>query len=141
MANWYGSSRSNYFKVKDVAAFKEWATSLSLVVWPQEGEHGEVGTFAISPSDSTDGYWPSERWTETEDEGNLEEIDFVAELSKHLAEDSIAVLQQIGAEKLRYLTGWALAVNHKDERVEISIDDIYELAHKKFGILPTTASY
>lgn len=32
MANWYGSARSNYFRVKDRDAFLAWAEELGLTV-------------------------------------------------------------------------------------------------------------
>lgn len=37
MADWYGNSRSNYFKVKDEVEFREWADCLSLTVWEKDG--------------------------------------------------------------------------------------------------------
>lgn len=38
MANWYGHSRSNYFKLKVAPAFKDWAKALDLEVWRQGGD-------------------------------------------------------------------------------------------------------
>lgn len=38
----------------------------------------------------------------------------------------MAVLEEVGAEKLRYLIGQALAVNHRGETISVSIDDIYK---------------
>jgi len=33
------------------------------------------------------------------------------------------------------------AINHKGERVSVSIDDIYEKAREAFGVKPTLATY
>lgn len=132
MANWYGTARSNYFKVKDAEAFKVWAAQFDAIeLWDDERGFG-LG-------DTDEGYWPSSVYND--ETGEDRDIDFVHELSEHLTEDSVAVLMSAGAEKLRYITGYAVAVNHKGELVEVSLDDIYELATAKFGITPTSATY
>jgi hypothetical protein len=41
---------------------------------------------------------------------------------------------EIGAEKLRYLTGVAIAVNHKGRVVEVTLSDIYRKAARSFRI-------
>ena len=76
MATWYGSSRSNYFRVKDCDAFLQWVERRGLGLF----KNSEDATlFAIHSGDSTDGgSWPSY---------DLEadtEIDLVAELAQHL---------------------------------------------------------
>jgi hypothetical protein len=38
-------------------------------------------------------------------------LDLFGEVAGHLVEGSVAVFIEVGAEKLRYLTGWAVAVN------------------------------
>lgn len=37
MATWCGSSRSNYFTVKDTGAFRVWADQLGIDVWEGDG--------------------------------------------------------------------------------------------------------
>lgn len=139
MANYCGSARSNYFKVKDVEAFKAWAATISSIgVW----EKGEM--FAIYSDCPDGGGWPSSKWGKVANEDGEVSEDFVdldlsAELAEHLTEDSIAVLMETGHEKLRYLVGHAIAVNHKGEYESLNIDSIYELAEKRFGIKPTQA--
>ena len=124
MANWYGASRSNYFKVKDEAKFIEWAEGLGLVVIRSQHNSKLVG---IHPNDYREGEWPS-------DPEDGEDTDLFTQLSKHLEPGQVAVLQTIGSENLRYLTGWAVAVNSKGKQVTVSIDDIYMVAAKKFGM-------
>lgn len=131
MANWYGSSRSNYFKVEDEDAFREWAESRDLQVLEKPG-----GLFGITPSSmSEDGSWPS--YDYDEDCG----IDFQAELIEHLAEGQVAIIMTIGNEKLRYLTGFAVAVAWDGRRTTVDINDIYDKVETEFGVKPTTAEY
>jgi len=55
--------------------------------------------------------------------------------------DEIAVVMEAGAEKHCYVGGWAVAINSKGERAQVTLHDIYALAAKKFGVEPTAASY
>jgi len=136
MANWYGSARSNYFRVKDRDAFLNWADSRGLGVFKND-ESSDL--FAIYGGESTgDGSWPS-----YDVEGDTE-FDLVDELAQHLLKGQIAVLMEIGAEKLRYLSGVAIAVNHKGRVVELTLGDIYRKAARIFRVAEseiTQASY
>jgi hypothetical protein len=96
MANWTGSARSNYFRVKD--------------------EHGG---------------WPNWIPAETIDEEDVE-VDVAEIVAGHLAAGEVAILIEVGAEKLRYLTGIAVAVNDRNEQRCIDLEDIYEVA-KELG--------
>lgn len=132
MANYYSSARTNYFRVKDVDAFNAWAKEY------EDNYRVEVvdkeDTFSIL-FDNESGV-PTSR----EVDGSYDEIDFMDELSKHLADDEVAILHQAGAEKLRYINGYAIAVNNKSERRTISLDDIYTFA-KELGKNVTLAQY
>ena len=132
MANWYGTSRSNYFAVKDRATFNAWAESRALIVM----EDGDL--VGINPG-ADDGGWPSDY--EDEDTGDLVDFDLKAELAPLIQEGQIVVLVEAGAENLRYVTGYAIAFNHTGEFVEVSLSDIYKLAAAKFGREPTAAEY
>lgn len=132
MANWHGASRSNYFKVKDAKVFKAWADTLpGLGVWTLDDSFGVYG--------DAEGYWPSSR--ECEESGDYLDIDFVSELAEHLADGSICVLMTAGAEKLRYLTGYACAFDNTGKVVDLSLNSIYGMAKAEFGITPTLCSY
>ena len=131
MANWYGTSRSNYFKVKDEEAFREWVESRDLEVF-----ENLVGQWGIAPSSmSGDGSWPSY------DNEVDAAIDFQAELIEHLAEGQVAILMTIGAEKLYYLTGYAVALAWDGRRMSVDIADIYDKVELEFGVVPTAAEY
>lgn len=131
MANWYGTSRSNYFKVENEEAFREWAERRDLEVLENPS-----GLFGVAPSSmSEDGSWPSYDYDEDC------EIDFQAELIEHLAEGQVAIIMTIGAEKLRYLTGYSVALAWDGRRISIDIADIYDKVEVEFGLQPTAAEY
>jgi len=135
MAQWIGHARTNYFGVKDEAAFRAAFVTVEVEIVEIRGMDGM--RFALLGNDEYGGF-PSMRYVDDEDE--LVDIDVTGMLIEHLADGEVAVLQEVGAEKLRYLTGAAWAVNNKGERVDVSIDDIYELA-KGLGTSITTATY
>lgn len=105
MATWCGSSRSNYFTVKDTEAFRVWADQLGIDVWEGDGL-GLSGRFAIAVGDGSG--WPSTRYSHDGDD-----IDLTAELATDLVDAAVAIIMETGAEKLRYLTGWAQAINSR----------------------------
>lgn len=131
MSDWYGSARSNYVKVKDPAAFGAAMEGLGITVWPPDRD----GRLAFGVQDGDDGGWPSERYND--EAGDWVEFDIFEVVAEHLADGEVAVLQEVGAEKLRYLSGWATAVGSDGETVSVSIDDIYALAKAKLGVNPT----
>jgi len=132
MANYYSSARTNYFRIKDVDAFNAWVKEF------EDNDGVEVvskeDTFAIL-FDGESGV-PNSRKVD----GDYEPLDFMDELSVHLADDEVAILHESGAEKLRYINGFAIAVNNKAERRTISLDDIYVHA-KELGKNVTLAQY
>ncbi|MDQ5977168.1 MAG: hypothetical protein QG602_140 [Verrucomicrobiota bacterium] len=133
MADYNCVSRTNYFRGKDVPAFKAWAKQRGLEIFTSEDHAGQ---FALAPGDDYYGAFPSH------DGETNEDIDFVRELSAHLEERSVAVILEAGAEKLRYINGYAIAVNARGESVQLFLDDIYQLAAQAFpGSDITRAEY
>jgi hypothetical protein len=63
-----------------------------------------------------------------------EELDLVSELSDHLVPGQVAILLEVGAEKLRYLTGQAIAVNAQGQITDLPLNDIYRKAARAFGV-------
>lgn len=118
MANYTGYARSNYFRVRDETAFLNWVETLPGVVARREVDDPE--RFSLLVEDEEGSGWPNS----TSD--GEEEIDLHGELAGHLAEGAVAVLEEVGAEKLLYLVGYAVAVNHRGEKLAVSLDDIYE---------------
>lgn len=135
MANWYGSARSNYVRVKDREKFLDWAQSL-----PDVEVVEQEGTFALLARGEYGG-WPSFRSRDDREDQEDEAIDLAAEIAIHLAPDEVCIFQEVGAEKLRYLSGSALAVNSAGETLQISINDIYALVYECWNLSPSEASY
>jgi hypothetical protein len=135
MANWNGSARSNYVRIKDREMFMNWAQSLyEIEVVEREGAFALLATVE-------DVGWPSFRSREGQEDVDDEAIDLAAEMADHLAPGEVCIFQQVGAEKLRYLSGSALAVNSAGETLQISIDDIYALVRGRWNLSPTEARY
>jgi hypothetical protein len=126
MADWCGTARSNYFQVRDEAAFRDWAEKRNLHVFERPSTENSPRSFGFYSEDEYGG-WPSLD-VELEEETGDGSIDLFAELPQHLQEGQIAVLMEIGAEKHRYLTGVAVAVDHAGKTVEVTLDDIYQSA-------------
>jgi hypothetical protein len=126
MANWGGMSRSNYFRVKDEAAFRAWAEDLELVVVADA--QGRLGFY----SNADDGGFPS--WRYKEDQEEEQAVDLVAELGEHLEDTEVAVLMSAGHEKARYVSGYAVALNSEGKHVSFSLFDIYEKAAEIFRV-------
>lgn len=129
MADWWGYSRSNYFEVKDRDAFGAWLADIGeICILHEENE-------CIAIAGDNFGGWPTCRGED------CEPFDFADELSSFLVEGEIAVLIEVGAEKLRYNTGIAIAVDHRGKRTEANLSDIYDQAEAVFGRRPPDATY
>ena len=128
MANYTATTRSNYFRVKDATAFKAWCRSLGLHFWTDYRKGGSDAVFYAITADADDyGGWPS---CNPEDDTDT---DLTGELANHLDPRDVAILFEAGHEKLRYITGVAIAVHPDGRTVSVSLDDIYARARKAFG--------
>ena len=125
MANYYGYARSNYFKVKDVDKFREFVSKLPGAEFIEDSA-GRVGFLGDMECGLPSFTWDEESQEETE-------IDLEQEIATHLAEGEVAILMEAGHEKLRYVTGFASAVNWKGETASVSINDIYRMAQEELG--------
>lgn len=125
MANWQGMARSNYFRVKDRAAFAEAMDEAGCCVQDEDGDGGAV---MIYPDDSNcdDGGWPCVPVDADADEA--EYIDIPALVAEHIVEDDVAILIECGWERLRYLSGRAIAVDSKGQVTAVDLNDIYAQA-------------
>lgn len=141
MANYNATARSNYFAVKDEMTFRQWAEFAGLkVLEPDQRDKPADGIqrFAITPGDGDDCGWPTHRFNEeTEDD---DDVDVPEELTAYLKDGEVAVLMEVGSEKLRYLCGFATAVNSAGKTVSMSLEGIYQLA-QKLGPNITRAEY
>ena len=135
MANFNGTARSNYFKVKDEDAFDEWVNRMpNLVHIESNGLHG------VYSDDPDTGCFPTNGYDEETDEDV--EYGIGAGIKEHLADGEVCVLMEAGAEKVRYISGWAVAFDNTDKpSTRVSLNDIYDLAKAAFGVTPTDCSY
>ena len=120
MANWYGTARSNYFKVNDEAEFRKDLEGVEIQI---KSKDGAVVLFGGGDS----GGWPSGQWDENDEE--FVEVDLCGIIQEHIAPGDCAILMEVGAEKLCYLTGRAVAVTAAEVST-VSLDDIYAVAAK-----------
>jgi hypothetical protein len=123
MANYVKSARSNYFRVVDRDKFQQWVDSVGGMEVVEDGE----GRVALLAGDEfSDEGWPT--FIYDKDEDDEIDIDIADELAAHLQEGSVAILMQIGHEKLCCVDGFSVAINSKGETEYISLFDIYERA-------------
>lgn len=119
MANYYASCRSNHFKVVDVDKFKA-AMPAGIEVDAEDD-----GTVVILGADPDGAGWPSYVYNDETDE--FDDFDLEEVIAPHLQPDSWCVLQEVGAEKLRFLVGESVAFNKNlEQRFCVSISDIYQ---------------
>lgn len=123
MANYYASCRTNYFKVKDEEAF---LAAMERV--PDIEIDVDAKGVCILGNNPDGAGWP--QWTYGEDGGEDIDLEFdlVVAVSEHLQDGEVAIFMESGAEKLRYIVGYAEAINSDGERADVSLNNIYALA-------------
>jgi len=141
MASWEGFFRSNYFKVKDFDKFKDFINSTDACndvdiftkVLPDGTSLYGVGDYGGLPQFYDKDANPDLPVAEEEDEdGDVE--GFLFALSKHLEPGQVAVFNEVGFEKLRYLTGAAVVVTSDGRTCWLHLGDIVEKAEQELGI-------
>jgi hypothetical protein len=129
-----GLARSNYFMVKSAKDFEGFCSMFGGMelqfrdreVHARDGRrYDEVGVFI------EDGCIPGQ--TEFDADGNQlpKELDFITELPKYLAPETVAIFHEVGNEGMRYLNGYSIAVNSKGKMISIYLNDVFEKAKKR----------
>lgn len=119
MADYCCAARTNGFAVKDLPRFREEANSIGIKFDVETAQDGRELVVMLG----TEEYgFPSGE----DADGN--EIDLFKWLPTHLAPGEVAVVYESGHEKLRYLSGFATAVNAEGAIVQCSITDVLEKA-------------
>jgi hypothetical protein len=136
--SYHATSRSNYFAVVDAGAFRAALASLGPTVTLFEGEGAHAGKFMLA-GNGDDGAYPTVRVDPREEED--EEVDVPDLVAGHLPPGEVAVFMLAGADRLRFVVGWAVAIDHTGERVEVDLNQIFHAAQAKFGVMPTTTQY
>ncbi len=119
MTNYCGEARTNYFRVKDLKKFEADLERIPGIDLVQRGVH-----FAIICT-------TGEGLPTLDHDDN--EIDLPALIAPHLDNDSVAVLIEVGSERVRYLHGYAVAIHPNGETLNINLNDIYREAQEAFG--------
>jgi hypothetical protein len=140
MANYYAAARTNYFKIDPAKreAFLAWIEKFKL-----EYIEDKENQFTLFPGGWTDdGTFPSYDPALEDKDGEDPNFVFTDELFKFLAPGSVAIMIESGHEKLRYVGGHAIAIDHTGKEVCIALHQIYDLAKAEFpGAEVTQASY
>lgn len=135
MANYTAWFRSNYFAVKDAAHFKQYCDAFRLTMITQVEANQTLYGFL---NEEHEGGIPITRYNAAIDD--WEEVDMFAALATHLVADHVAIVIEVGFEKLRYLVGKAYAVNATGKMIEVNIDEIYARA-AALGQYRTSCTY
>lgn len=136
MANYEPWARSNYFAVKDRAAFAAFCDRWHLQVLEKPRREEPTTTEVGFLCDEEQGF-PSYLEDVT---GVDHDVDFMSELAMQLADGAVAIVMEIGHERWRYLVGYAVAVNAQGQKVGINLDEIYDRA-KVLGQSLTSCEY
>jgi len=141
MADWFGTARSNYFEVNDPEKFEAFCEKWDLEPNSAIIEGKKLYMFI---ADTYNGGLPSSLYVEDEDGEIVEELyfkDFLRELTTHLKPGYVAILIEVGNEALRYLTGSAVAINHKGESISIDLTSAILKEAEKLGEIVTPPEY
>lgn len=171
MSTTYTQSRSNYFRVRDLAVFTadlkrhgialctrddarpgdlyydagssdEPENSLALFVydsWPtpddslRESEQDAIACDFFKGADGTDSACVSPRDVHYSE-------DFPSLVAQHLIDGDVAVFESVHLDRMRSMGGSAVAINSRNEREEVSLWNIYDLADS-LGNTVTRALY
>lgn len=141
MANYYGVGRTNYFRVKDLDAFREELDTIrGVTLHTKEEPCPETGkAWVMLMDDNPDGGGWCPYYDQDTDEADYD-VDLEEVIANHLIDSDVAIIMETGHEKHRYLIGWAAAVNSKGESVRINLASIYEAA-ESLGSTITKAEY
>lgn len=128
MANWHGSARTNYVKVKDYDALVKFLDGIPVEVHP----HPNAENFVMfQPTDNDSGDFS---YQYLDDDGDEMYWSWQEAVCPHLVEGQVLILMTVGSEKLRYLTGYAEAYAWDGRNVGININEIYCRAAQMFNV-------
>ena len=104
MANYYATARTSYVKVRDHKKFLAWAETIPSceVITQKTGDNGTLYGLMFT-EDGIPG-WRSDEY------GYDVDMDIFEEIQDHIASGWSIIFQEVGAEKCRYLSGYAVVV-------------------------------
>lgn len=129
MSNYESATRTNYFRVKDPGAFREFMSRVyggdEVHLWEEKNSEGAI-QFGFGVYGGISGFCPPQGEEENE-ECDYDYDAFLNELQKHIADDDAVIIMEGGHEKLRHVTGCATIVTSK----AVEFLGIKELAEKR----------
>jgi hypothetical protein len=143
--NWYGSARSNYFRVKDLTDFQKFCDENvpgAEIVHHDENESGTYKMVGVDDREMppvevhplTALLFREEGGLPTQIEIDDTEYEFIDVISTHLVKGEVAIFMESGAEGMRYVSGHAIAVTWDGRTEYVSLNDIYDKAAAMLGI-------
>lgn len=127
---WIGTSRTSYARFKDLAVLAAVLAPYEVIVSPSS----DLDDAACLLSQMEDGGWP--RFTEDD-----QELDLPSIVAEHLRAGEVIVFQSVGADKLRYVSGYSEAITHDGRRITVDLDDIVARAKSELNAQPGQMSY
>lgn len=135
MANYDAWARTNYVKVSDLEGLKSALEPFQLTLI----ESSEEGYYCLLCE--YEGGWGEVIYN---DEGEDVTFDFLEHVMPYVEVGQVLVFQEVGYEKLRYLTGYSCALirraDNSVDSISINLVDIYDLAKEKFGVEHVTSA-
>lgn len=120
--NFYETARSNYFAVKDSAAFQYELERVPGIMAKEQD-----GLWCLLMDEGVPAWIESEDGDPFSEDGSFDLQEFLA---GHLVDGHVAVVMASGYEGMRYVSGYAFAVNSIGEARWVSLSDIYALAEE-----------
>lgn len=141
MGTYVATARTNYFRVRDRAAFTE-DIDRAFPEWGHYVVDGDKPRGSVAVIDHDGFGWPTYACDEYGDEAgdDPDEVSLLDIIQRHLVVGDVAVLEECGHEKALYVNGFAVAVNSIGETVSVSLDDVYEKA-ETLGSTVTAAAF
>ncbi len=117
MANYLCSVRTNYFRVKDEEAFREfmgrvYGSEDNIDLWEETDDAGRK-LFGFGCYGGISGVIAAKE-DEDEDADETSYDEFISRLQKYVADDDAIIIFEVGNEKLKYLVGHALIITSKE---------------------------
>ncbi len=117
MANYYCTTRSNYFHVNDEEGFRKMMKSVegtedSIHLWEEKDKAGDA-VFGFGTYGGLLGYLPNGE-ASSDDEMNASYDSFMQQLQKYIVDDEAVIIMETGAEKLRYVNGFAQIITSEE---------------------------
>ena len=130
MANYYGSARTNAVTIIDKAGLEKALEPFSGLTLSERQD----GRVVFLGDDCDSGSFPS---CAIDEGGNDLEFSWEEHIMPYVAEGEVLVIQEAGAERLRYIVGYSVAymrIGDEVKSVGVDINDIYEKVAAEFNL-------